>query len=202
MNERDERAFSTTLMGIGELYGREVSPSLAGIYFESLKQFDIQAIQAAITAHINNPDNGQFFPKPADIVKMIGGSNGDKAMQAWSKVDKAVRQVGTYASVAFDDPIIHRVLQDMGGWVMLGTKKDDEWPFVAREFETRYKGYAMRGEVPDHPRLLYGIAQIHNEPNGHAVEPPRLIGNQEAAKRLMLGSAETKKIGVKNEAGK
>ena len=197
MNEIDKRAFSETLMGIGELYGREVSPSLAGIYFESLKQFDVATVRSAITAHINNPDGGQFFPKPADIVKMIGGSNGDKAMQAWSKVDRAVRQVGTYESVVFDDPVIHRVIQDMGGWVLFGTKNDDEWPFVAREFTTRYQGYAMRGVVPDHPKLLYGIAQIHNEPNYHAVAQPKLIGNMEVAQRILLGSEEHKKIGVK-----
>lgn len=196
MNKADVAAFSETLMGIGELYGREVSPSLAGIYFESLKQFDLEAVRRAITAHVNNPDNGQFFPKPADIVKMIGGSNGDKAMQAWSKVDRAVRQVGTYSSVVFDDPVIHRVIQDMGGWVMLGSKTDDEWPFVAREFVNRYQGYSMRGVIPEHPRMLYGISQMHNEPHGHEVDPPKLIGNQEVAKRLLLGNEEQKKIGA------
>lgn len=196
MRNEDKPGFARLFASIGEVYGKDPSPVLVGVYFESLKQYDIGAVQKAFMAHMNNPDNGQFFPKPADIVKMIGGSNGDKAMQAWSKVDRAVRQVGTYATVVFDDPVIHRVIQDMGGWVMLGTKQDDDWPFVAREFVTRYQGYSMRGDIPEHPKLLHGIAQIHNEPNGHAIEAPKLIGDTEKAKQILLGNEAPKQIGV------
>lgn len=35
-------------------------------------------------------------------------------MVAWNKVDKAVRQVGAWTSVMFDDALIHRVISDMG----------------------------------------------------------------------------------------
>ncbi len=57
---------------------------------------------------------------------MLGGSTQDAALAAWSKVDRAVREVGPYQSVAFDDALIHRVLFEMGGWIPLGSKTEDE----------------------------------------------------------------------------
>jgi len=76
--------------------------------------------------HLMNPDTGQFLPKPADIVRMLGGRTLDRALMAWAKVDKAVRQIGTYESVVFDDALIHRVLHEMGGWVGMGQKTENE----------------------------------------------------------------------------
>jgi hypothetical protein len=35
------------------------------------------------------------------------------------------------------------VISDMGGWVLLGSKGDGDWPFIAKEFENRYRGYRM-----------------------------------------------------------
>jgi len=84
------------------------------------------------------------MPKVADVIKMLQGSTQDSALTAWAKVDKAVRSIGTQMSVAFDDPLIHKVIQDMGGWLGLGQRQEAEWPFVAKEFETRYRGFKAR----------------------------------------------------------
>jgi len=59
------------------------------------------------------------MPKPADIIRAIKGNSQTQSLQAWSKVEDAIRLVGPYRSVVFDDLAIHGVLQEMGGWVKL-----------------------------------------------------------------------------------
>jgi hypothetical protein len=101
------------------------------------------------------------------------------------QVDKTLREKGTYIDVVFDDPIIHRVIHDMGGWVKFGEKNEDEWPFVAKEFQTRYQSFKSRNEIPDHPGVLVGIANAHNRREGHELEPYLMIGNVEKCKAIV-----------------
>src|SRR5690606_37498796 len=114
---------------------RPLSPMAIALWWGNLREYELSAVRQGMHRHMQNPDSGCYMPKPSDIIKMMSGSTQDSAMIAWSKVDKALRQVGTYSSVVFDDPVIHRVIHDMGGWVSLGVKNDKEWPFVANEFE-------------------------------------------------------------------
>lgn len=118
-------------------------------------------------------------------------------MVAWSLVDRGIRTIGTYASVAFDDPVIHRVISEMGGWVALGTRDEKEWPFVAKEFQNRYRGYRMRSEIPEHPRQLVGIAEAQNAREGRESQPPVLIGNPNKAKQVLLSGTDKPLIGFR-----
>jgi hypothetical protein len=119
-----------------------------------------------------NPDNGQFIPKPADLVKLMQGSTADSAMQAWTKLDFAVRCVGVYASVSFDDPIINVVINDMGGWVKFGTKSVDEWPFVSNEFVKRYRAYKTQNALPrSSPDHLPGRIEMDRGSQGFIFDP-------------------------------
>ena len=187
MQSSDFDGFSDVIGAVFELYAKPVSEFATQIWWEALKPFDLPAVRLALSRHVQNPDTGQFPPKPADVIRMLGGTTQDSALRAWAKVDKAVRQVGTYASVAFDDALIHRVLHDMGGWVGLGQKTEDEWPFVAREFENRYRGYAMRGERPDYPPVLIGLSEADNATRGHKPDGARLIGDADKARAVMAG---------------
>jgi len=148
MRHEDKPEFAGMMVSIGEYYGREISDGLMGMYWQGLQHYDLAAVRDAMNRHVANPDSGQFMPKIADISKMLAGTTQDAALRAWAKVDQAVRRVGTYRDVAFDDPLIHRVLHDMGGWVAMGSKTEDEWPFVAKEFENRYRGFRARSETP------------------------------------------------------
>ncbi|OWT62005.1 DUF6475 domain-containing protein [Candidimonas nitroreducens] len=195
MTESDKKQFYTLMGNVYAFYRQDTSSFALGVWWEAMKSFDFAAVADALNRHCVNPDSGQFMPKPADVVKMLRGSTLDGAMMAWSKVDKAIRQVGTYASVAFDDPVIHRVLQDMGGWMALGSKDEREWPFVAKEFETRYRGYRVRSEIPEYPKVLIGIAEAQNNQNGLKSQPPVLIGNSETAKRVLLGASDKPAVG-------
>jgi hypothetical protein len=195
MNTADFEAFHEGIVGVMSFYGKDVSRFALDVWWNALKVYDLKAITAAFNRHLMNPDNGQFPPKPADIVKMLQGTTQDSALSAWAKVDKAVRTVGTYQSVVFDDPLIHVVLHDMGGWIALGQKTEEEWPFVAREFESRYRGFKARNEVPEYNRVLLGLSDAANQKNGFKQQPPMLIGNAEKAKQVMQAGEDRVSIG-------
>jgi len=189
--------FAQTLLAVADYYGKELSANVVDLYWNGLREYDLEAVQKALWAHARNPDTGQWMPKIADIAKVMQGRTGDQAALAWSKVNQAVRRVGTYQCVIFDDPIIHRVLADMGGWVPLGQKSEDEWPFIAREFENRYRGYKMRDEKPEYPPVLIGMANAQNSTGGFRLNPPVLIGNEEKANQVRLGGTTTPLLSMK-----
>lgn len=165
------------------------------VWWEAMRQYDFAAVSQALNRHCINPDNGQFMPKPADVVKMLQGSSQDSALTAWAKVDQAVRKIGPYSDMVFDDALIHRVIHDMGGWQALGNKAEDEWPFVAKEFENRYRGFKSRGELPEYPPILTGISNAYNTNKGFKTKPPMLIGNVDKANVVMLGGTTKPMIG-------
>lgn len=185
LSDMDE--FGQMLVTVADLYGKTLSEFAISLYFNALREFDLAAVRQAFDRYVRNPDNGQFMPKPADLIRMLQGSSVDSSMVAWSKVDKAVRQVGTYASVAFDDPLIHRVIDDMGGWIKMGQQTENDWPFVAKEFETRYKGFANRNERPEYPPVMSGVIALENGARGVPESEVRLIGDAMKAMQVMKG---------------
>lgn len=201
----DKAEFATIMQATMAVYSKEVSKPVLQLYWATLIEYDMEAVRRAFQAWIKNPDTGQFAPKPADIIRMIDGATGDRAMITWSKVDKAVRMVGHYQSVAFDDPIIHRVIDDMGGWrklASLPSNKDLE--FAGQEFIKRYRALALAGGVGgDYPAYLIGESEASNRKDGyHNVDPVALVGDQTRAKEVArLGSAgPTLKIGKASSA--
>jgi len=194
MSPQDSIKFASLISNVYAFYRQDHSEFALSVWWEAMKPFDFEAVSDALSRHCVNPDTGQFMPKPADVVRLLRGSTQDGALVAWAKVDRAVRTVGTYRSVAFDDPAINAVLQDMGGWVALGAKTEDEWPFVAKEFENRYRGYRQRGEF-DFPKWLPGIAEAQNAQTGQRVEPPVLIGDERKAKLVLQGGSTKQRIG-------
>lgn len=202
MRPSDKAAFAELLTSVHAFYGKDASTFAISVWWEACKPFDLAAVRDAVNRHATNPDAGQFMPKPADMVKMLQGSTQDGAMVAWAKVDKAIRFVGTYATVVFDDPIIHAVVEDMGGWVLLGTKTDKEWPFIAKEFETRYRGYRMQGGAGEYPPKLTGIAEAQNSNGGFKIPDPVLIGNKGMATIVLLGGSNEPRVGMHRVTGK
>ncbi len=191
MNATDRKAFFVLLGNVYGFYRQDMSEFAGGMWWEALVPFDFAAVRAALNRHAINPDCGQFMPKPADVVRMLQGGTADQAATAWAKVDRALRTVGPWQDVAFDDALIHRCLAELGGWTWLGLQTEKEWPFIARRFETLYRGYRMRSELPAYPGVLTGLANAHNAREGRAEVAPLLIGDAAVAAGVaaMGGSA-------------
>ena len=188
MNTSDLPAFTSLINDVLAFYRQDSSAFSTRIWTNAVMPFDYGAVCDAINRHCMNPDTGQFCPKPADIVKMLGGTSTDSAKSAWSKVEQTMRLLGTNVDVVFDDPLIHRVVFDMGGWIRLGeTGTEEAWVFVGNDFVTRYRGFRNRNEKPDYPRVLTGIANAHNARNGFPLQPARTVGDPAACKRVAMG---------------
>ncbi|VVE90417.1 DUF6475 domain-containing protein [Pandoraea bronchicola] len=201
MKPTDSTEFFALISNVYAFYRQDYSEFVGQVWWGAMQVFDLAAVSDALGRHAANPDAGQFLPKPADVVKMLQGSTQDSALLAWHKVDKAIREVGTYASVAFDDALIHRVVFEMGGWVSLGTKDESEWPFVKNEFVNRYRGYRGRSQVPEYPPLLIGIAETTNTRAGFQSQGPVLIGNADAARAVVDGGSDTPLVGYTRITG-
>lgn len=195
MNPRDREAFAKLMVGVAELYGKPISPELISIYWDGLSEHELDEVRLALNLHMRNPDTGQFMPKPADVIRFLTGNTLTQAMRAWQKVDQAVRHVGGYQTVVFDDPIIHAVIVDMGGWMGFGQTPEDEWHFKARDFERRYQSYKLKPPA-DYPRKLIGIFEAENGPRGFVSDGPMLIGDAERARLVYEKGAEHARIGM------
>ncbi|BDD90886.1 hypothetical protein PanNE5_03260 [Pandoraea sp. NE5] len=201
MKPTDSTEFFSLISNVYAFYRQDYSDFVGQVWWGAMQVFDLAAVRDALGRHAANPDAGQFLPKPADVVKMLQGSTQDSALFAWHKVDKAIREVGTYASVAFDDALIHRIVFEMGGWVSLGTKDESEWPFVKNEFVNRYRGYRGRSQVPEYPPLLIGIAETTNTRAGFQSQGPVLIGNAELAAAVQAGGSNAPLVGYTRLTG-
>lgn len=189
MLTEDRTRFITLMTGIADYYGKELSDAVLRLYWRGLRQFEYADVDRALWEHTQNPDAGQYLPKIADVTRTLQGRTQDQAATAWSKVDLAIRTIGTYVDVVFDDALIHRVVTELGGWIWLGKQADDEWPFVAKRFENLYRAYRSRAETPPYLPQLTGIANAHNALEGREPVPPMLFGDLAKALRVHQGGS-------------
>lgn len=187
--------FIEVLAGVHDFYGRELSEFAATVWLQACDTFDVQQVSKALSAHLMDPERGQFMPKPADIVRQLQGTHTDRALIAWGKVLDAAQRVGAYQSVVFDDGIIHAVVEDMGGWSKLARSGSDELPFVQRRFCETYRAYSGRPDV-SFPARLPGQFELENASKGRKVSAPMLIGNPERAAQVLASGLTAPKTQI------
>jgi hypothetical protein len=171
MKTHDLTRFATLLATICSVYHKTLSETLTEIYWQALKDYPLDQIQQALTQHISDPDTGQYFPKPADVIRRITGSAHEEAQAAWVNVEYAIRRFGTYESVAFDDALIHSVIKTLGGWSRLCEDNHKTLTQTAKQFHQQYK--QLFSNPPDtYPAALSG--RLGNR-------QPKLIGEREKA---------------------
>lgn len=149
MREDMKRQFAEMVTGIAEVYGKDISKAGLSIWWAALHRFDFDQVQAALNAHTSDPERGQFMPKPGDVVRQIEGTPTDQAQAAWAKVEHALRRIGGGPSWVFDDPKIHRAIEQIGGVSALSncpTEKD--LTFLREQFCKRYASPQNDGPYP------------------------------------------------------
>ncbi len=191
MTEHDFEKFAEVWSQAQEIYNRSVTPGTIELVFRALEQLDLDEIRRALTLHIQSPDTGQFPPKPGDVIKFARGDSQSRTLQAWAKVERAIRSVGHYRDVAFDDPLVHAAIERIGGWpkvAMVDSEKDMVW--LRQRFEAQYRAYAVH-RPEDWPAFLPGVATQQNTQIGQHTRgrlPGKdiaIIGDQQRAMRVM-----------------
>lgn len=203
MNTNDMEAFDQIWTQAHEVYGKHPEPRVVYMVFQSLISFSLADIEHALCRHITNPDTGQYPPKPADIVRLLQGSSQSASGEAWAKVDYAIRCVGNYRSVVFDDPKIHAAIERLGGWQKIALTDDKEYPFLRNNFLKLYQGFTIT--PPDSfPRKLIGASEHENSQQsefmrGRSKEQPALIGDKEKARLVYQGGGEQGVVRIHHE---
>jgi hypothetical protein len=168
------------MTSIAELYNKKLSKPMLDIYWRCLGSYSLALIRTALNAHVLHPDGGQFMPKPADILRIINGDGETQALQAWGKVLQAIRMVGSYDSIVFDDAVIHAAIMDLGGWIELCRNDTRSLVFIGRQFEKIYSGYLQKLPAR-YPKQLTGQLEHQNKLANECPKLLRLLGDKTKA---------------------
>ena len=148
MVEQDREKFAKLISGLCDYYGKALGETILDLYWGSLLEFDFQDIELAAASHLKDDDRGRFMPKIADFVYAIEGSADEAAAIAW---DAVLRNRGG------TDEAAAAALASMGGWSQaIGRQNEKDIPFIAKDFQLRYKAYKSRAAF----RQNLGIASI------------------------------------------
>ena len=173
MLEQDMPRFAILITKFDEVYDKQFTPALIDVYWNVLKDFKYDEVEKAVDRCLANPE-GRFLPKPADIIAAMDGNPHKQALQAWDKAISAVRIHGSYESVAFDDALIHAVIEDMGGWKEFCHAPSNRLLSTSKDFQDRYRAYVA--EKPSrHPKYFTGTLR----------SKIALIGNSEKAMQVI-----------------
>jgi len=158
MSELTEKDFISGITILSEMFnnGKSLSEPLQDIYWKALKKYSKEQYEIAIEKIISTYEYNNL-PKPADIVKAIDGSIEQQGSIAWMHVVGAIRNIGAYQSVIFDDPIINTVIQKfMGGWITLCQILEKDLHWKEKDFIGNYE-MCKNNPAFDTPKILSGI---------------------------------------------
>ena len=144
MIDADKVDFKMLMVGIGELYNKEITKPLMKIYFSALTNYSLDQVRGGIDAHTLDTKHGSFFPKPADIVRHLQASEisaEDKALLAWGQVIREIRKVGSYGSLKLDDKQAVAAVKSLGSWSQLCNSSEQEMTWKKKEFLSVYETY-------------------------------------------------------------
>jgi hypothetical protein len=169
MTPDDAPQFARLLGGLGEVFNEPMSEIRARLYFEALKDLPLASIEAAVSRLIQG---ARFFPKPAEIRETLEGSVEDRARESWRRLLGALEHVGTYESVDFGDPILHAVVESLGGWHQAWAWERVDGPEllgIERDFVSLYRLYSQRRPSRAASPVLLGQHSLRNRQLGAAV---------------------------------
>lgn len=167
-----------------EATGYAITDTTYKTYWSLLKdKMDIQQLNDAVHAHLFDPNDGMFFPKPANLVKQIVGTSKQieqnlqsKAELAWQVVEGEIRRTGSYGSPDVDDGLALAAIKALGGWVYICSTTTDKMTWLRKEFISSYLNYENT-PVELLPERLPGRIEIENEKKKGNGQGMKSIGN-------------------------
>ena len=169
--------------------GKEPEVNAIEWAFEVLKDKDLGSIRNALIAHARHPKQGQFLPKPADIIRELEGTADDKKNAATVAFARVLENVGRYNSVVFDDPAIHYALA-----VGFNGKWADVCNFNENDFACQDKkrgfmsAYISFKQGMNYPKRFAGVAEMDGEDYRKCL---KVVGNVDQARIVHQGGSSS-----------
>lgn len=66
-----ENKFKKTMAALAAVYQNKITPEMITVYWTRLSKFNPVHIELAAAEHMDDPEEGRFFPKPAHLIKYI-----------------------------------------------------------------------------------------------------------------------------------
>lgn len=201
MKPSDRAVFAQLITDVLAYYRQDASRFVLDLWWGACQGFDLEQIRAAIQRHCTDPERGQFSPKVADLARVLQGTTTDRAALAWGKCLEAMGTVGAYTDVVFDDPAIHAVVEDLGGWPKLCRTELKELGYVQHRFCESHRAYIGRGKF-DYPRRLMGDRSPDSEyaKSGLPLPRPALVGDVDRAKQVYRQGSAAGKTAISFQA--
>ena len=148
MTDSEHTKFCEAMLGLAELFDKELTPTLTETYWNALRdEMTLAQFQSAVKASVKG---STFMPRPAQLIEAAGGGPDTRASQEFDKAYDAAKSVGQYKPVVFADPATSATIKSMGGWhQFINRCRDNEQQWVRREWISTWTGYdATRAELP------------------------------------------------------
>lgn len=169
MTKNDRKEFLKLCTLMSQAFDKPMSEALIDIYFDSLKDFDIEQIDSAVKQSIASK---KFMPKVAELRELIEGSREDKAELAWRTFLDLVKFEGAYPSLQVYDGPMGYAIDCMGGWQTACTKLGAASPEMVANLEKNFKASYKLGQMrAEEPRYLIGEVEANNRNLGAWKEP-------------------------------
>lgn len=143
MREEDRIVFATYMTGLGEIFDVKLSRTRIDLYFEALADIPIESIKIACNVLARTL---VFFPKPAEIRESIKPRE-DAALVAEQAFQSMQRAKDPYYTVIFEDGIIGRCIEALGGWDVVCSWLEEDRKWNLKNFTDIYKRYYEQGEA-------------------------------------------------------
>lgn len=201
MQPSDRADFAQLITDVLAYYRQDASRFVLDLWWSACQPFDLAQIRHAMQRHATDPEHGRFAPKVADIVRILAGTSTDRAALAWGKALDAMNRVGAYTDVVFDDPAIHAVIEDLGGWPKVCRTDLNELSYMQHRFCESHRAYTGRGEF-DYPARLGGDRSPDSEyqKKGLPLPKPALVGDRERAKLVYQRGGAAGKTSITYQA--
>lgn len=197
MQQHERGQFAELLTNVMAYYGKDCSTFTLTVWWNALQSCDMEQVANALQRHATDPERGQFAPKVADIVRTLHGTTTERAALAWGKVHEAISAIGAYTDVVFDDPAIHAVVEDLGGWPKVCRTDVKELPYLQHRFQEAHRAYAERGQFEYQRRLPGDRSPDHDYTRrGLPVPRPALVGDPKRALLVLQNGSAAGKTSI------
>ncbi len=165
MQAQDRSAFFLAFASLCTAFSRNVDEALVEVYWRALSDLPVDAVRAAMDEAIMTQD---FMPPPAKLRRFAGQNSNETCAEpsdeAFALVARAVREVGSYRAVDFDDPCIHATIRALGGWSNFCRAPAHEFnTWTRKRFVAIYRELSAEPQEQHHHRPLLA-AYDNSEP--------------------------------------
>lgn len=154
MQATDFERFRVLMIGMGELYGKEISGPLLDAYWVALRKWEIKPFEEAC-AHLMG--NATFMPRPADFTALQKAGR-ETAGEVFSNIRQYLKYTPNGYTLHPETPrVIESAIRAMGGANAYAMCDEEKLPFLERRFCEHYDQISSAEDTREAvPQIAYG----------------------------------------------